>query len=199
MNKEHLTIDKFKSLLGIIFGERPFIFTHYLQTVPLPQAIRQKYPDINTIIFDIDGTLITPYARLHQEDLNRLSEYLKLDFKVLLFSNNLDIERQRFFRDTPFKYAVTDKPKPSRAAFMQVINEYQINPEKTAMIGNFPITDMPLGARLFKLNVLIKSVPPIKKNINSFKKWFLAWIYHVISITVTAIVLIRNRKINKKL
>ena len=200
--KERVSLDKIRSLWGIIAGARASHFNAFVGQVPSSNRITdlsQKLVvpvDIHNVILDVDGTIVAPYARIYDEDIKTLKGYLKDGRKVGVYTNSPHTARLDIFRDNGIFVAETGISKPSLKGSELFCEQYDMDPRHTAMVGNSPITDMPLVGRgqapLFPLNVLVKSIPPNRQDVKSWMQYYRALLFHKISVAATKIVQRRN-------
>jgi predicted HAD superfamily phosphohydrolase YqeG len=201
--KEGLSKDKLTSLVELMAGTRSKDFDAFLEKAPTEeelQALAEKLekPEIESVIFDLDGTLVSPYAEIPDEVIALLTTYVNTGKKVIIFTHSKHTSRLDKLRDAGIFIAQTQTGKPSLSAFQEICETHKIDPQTTAMIGNFPVTDMPLVERgskpFFPLNILIKSIPPQRNLIESTAKFIRAELFHAISISAVEIVRAKNIK-----
>lgn len=201
--KEAFSSDKLRSVLGLIFGTRAHQFDAFLERVPTSSeltliAAKLEKPEIRNTIFDLDGNLVPPYANISDWVIPYLQEYQEDGRKVGIYTNSPHTDRLDVFRDAGISVAETGIGKPTLKGFQRLCEAEQMDPFHTAMIGNFPVTDMPLvsngEAPFFPLNILVESIPP-DGSIRSLKKDIRARCIHQLNLLTARIVLIRNRTI----
>ncbi len=195
-NKESFSFDKIKSFIGVCFGSRAMDFSHYWQCVPSVEEFKEKIDrNLETIIFDLDGTLVAPYADVDDKTLEKLREYQKY-YQIIIFSNSPTSPRLIKLQKDGVDVADSKIGKPTLEAFINLAFFYKFDSCKTAMVGNFPLTDMPLVKNgeipFFPINILIKSIPPQRKLLKSNAKFLRAYSFHLLAVAVTKIVLFRN-------
>ncbi|MBU0706486.1 HAD family hydrolase [Patescibacteria group bacterium] len=199
--KERVSCDKLKSLKGLIFGTRALQFDALLKKAPtsaeLTALSRQLgKPDIYHDIFDLDGTLVPPYAPIPDAVVEMLLDHRRDGRSVVIYTNSPHSDRLSVLKENGIDIAATGIGKPSLRGFSYLCDQQRMDPAHTAMIGNFPVTDMPLvkegEAPYFPLNVLVESIPPQKKLINSWKKYFRARVFHMLNVATAAVVRRKN-------
>jgi len=196
-DRESLSSDKIESLKGILFGSRVYDFTNYWKSVPSVENFQKNIKDnLEAIIFDLDGTLVAPYADIDENIFNLLKSY-KTKYKVIIFSNSPSSDRLIKLQKRGIDVVQSDLGKPSLEAFENVCIFYGIDSCKTAMIGNFPLTDMPLvkngETSFFPINILIKSIPPKRSLLKSNRKFLRAYLFHLLAVFITMIVKFRKK------
>ncbi len=202
-NRERYSYAKFRSAVELFLGSRPHDFDAFLERVPTFAEfvrIREKLnkPPIQNVIFDLDGTLVAPYADIPPEVTDTtLASYKKGGIAVFIFTNSPNSLRLETLRQAGITIIESRMGKPSLEAFNEACTDYKLDPQETAMIGNFPITDMPLVRRneapLFSVNILVQSIPPERNKIDSMSRYLRARFFHFLNVTTARIVRIRNR------
>lgn len=199
--KERVSFDKLNSLRGLIFGQRALQFDAFLKEAPNCEELsslceESGKPEIHHAIFDLDGTLVPPYAPITDPVIERLTGYLERGKNVAIYTNSPHSDRLDILRKNGIPIAETGIGKPSLEGFKRLCDAENMNPAHTAMVGNFPITDMPLVREgedaFFSLNVLVESIPPQRELVESWKKYYRARLFHIINVATAKIVLIRN-------
>lgn len=200
--KERVSLDKMKSLWGIVAGARASHFNVFLNDAPSSNTITDLSQqlvvpvDIHNVILDVDGTIVAPYAWIDDRAIEKLKGYLKDGRKVGVYTNSPHTDRLDRLRDNGIFVAETGIPKPTLKGFEFACKQQDMDPRHTAMVGNSPITDMPLVGRgqapLFPLNVLVKSIPPNRQDVKSWMQYYRAWFFHYISVAAAEIVQRRN-------
>ena len=192
-----------QSLRGLIFGSRAMQFDAFLNKVPTSEELTAvadalNKPEIRHVIFDLDGTLVPPYAPITNSVIRRLHDYQGQGRDVAIYSNSPDLDRLKPMKDHGIPVALTCIGKPTLKGFDYLCHKQKMDPAHTAMIGNFPVTDMPLveegNPPFFPLNILTESIPPRRELVESWGKYFRARVFHTINLVTARIVLMRNSK-----
>lgn len=200
-DKEKVSSDKLASLRSLIFGLRAKQFDAFLPYAPNSEELTEvaRYlhkPEIRHVIFDVDGTLVPPYAPISESVLAKLQGYREQGRSVAVYSNSADIDRFRILRSNGIHVAATCIGKPTLRGFEVLCEKQKMDPAHTAMMGNFPVTDMPLVEEgqppFFPLNILTDSIPPRRELVESWSKYFRARVFHMLNVTTARIVLYRN-------
>ena len=204
-NNESITNDKLKSAKSLLFGDRASKFDVFCSEIPRPheiQAIQSEVgrEEIKNVIFDLDGTLVHPYAEMERDVIFMAMEYQRNNIKNLFLLTHCPKEKMsRIKKFENLGFTLIDGKKPSLETFKSASSRYNLNPKETAMIGNFPITDMPLTSEgedsYLGLNILVKSIPPRKKDFKSTKEYARILFFHSLAILTTKIVLQKNKNI----
>lgn len=142
----------------------------YLSSVFELTPERMKELGLDTIIFDIDNTLVpywikTPDKRL-TEYFNRLRSS---GIKLGVLSNSKEIRSRTFCTPVNIKY-VYRAGKPGIKKFGEIMDILGSQPSKTAMIGDQIFTDVWCGNRAGAYSVLVKQVSPKDELITAPKR-----------------------------
>lgn len=187
--KEALSSDKLRSVLGLLIGARALHFDALLNKVPSSYSLTRiqedlEKPEIESVIFDVDGTLVPPYAEIPKSVIQNLEGYLEEGRRVAVYTNSPHTDRLNAFREAGIVVAETGVGKPSLLGFQRLCDQQQMDPAHTAMVGNFPVTDMPLvpnkESPFFPMNILVSSVPP-DGTAGSLKKRMRAQVFHLLN------------------
>ena len=199
--KERLSFDKVKSTMSLLLGKRARDFQALLPRVPTSTeltAVAQHLgiETIENVIFDVDGTLVSPYANMNPGVLDTVRTFHDDNRSTAVYTNSPHSDRLQHLRDIGMKIATTGMAKPSQEGFEILCDQCEMEPSKTAMIGNFAITDMPLRRRgtapLFPLNILVESIPPQRELLTSSKQYMRASIFHTLCVAAAWVVRCRN-------
>jgi len=202
--KERVSGDKLRSIKSLIIGQRASHFDAFLKEAPNNRRITSlseqlelvEDHEIHNVIFDLDGTLVAPYSPITEGVIAQLNEFLEAGRKVGIYTNSPHTDRLDILRDNGIFIAETGIPKPTCEGYELFCDKHDMDPVHTAMVGNSPITDMPLVAEgqpsLFPLNILVESIPPQKELVESWVKYYRAWLFHEISVAAAKIVQLRN-------
>jgi len=202
--KEKVNRDKLIAVRELLFGTRAQDFNALLPKAPTTSELTHIQnqlvrPRIMSVIFDLDGTLVPPYADIPQEVIEHLHDYIDDDRRVAIYTNSPHTSRLDALRDNGVIVAETGVGKPSKRGFEGLCLQHRFRPHQTAMIGNSPITDMPLTMEneepYFPLNILVESIPPQRELCESWRKFIRAKLFHVIAKMAAAHVKLANRKL----
>ncbi|MCP4522619.1 MAG: HAD hydrolase family protein [Candidatus Gracilibacteria bacterium] len=201
-SKESLSHEKIKSFVDICFHNRSNHFSIFLEKTPSIDEIailkNEIQTDIQLAIFDLDGTLVDPYGDISPEIITYLQTYIQNEIQVIIYSNAPDSSRFDIFRKNNIPVSETEISKPNIAGFLETCQQMNIQPEHTAFIGNFPLTDLPLSQNpVFPLNILVKSIPPKYNSLGLFR-YIRAYSFHVLAKILEYIVLYKHPHLQKK-
>ncbi|MBD3363542.1 HAD-IIIA family hydrolase [Candidatus Dojkabacteria bacterium] len=126
-----------------LFIGRSLFATDILPTVFDINFLKLK-SDYDLVIFDFDDTLAGYHDKLGEKSRKLLKELVDLGFKVAIYSNS---PRKRIKKDLDFfaelkLFVSYTKNKPNPKGYFEIMQEFDINPNRTVMVGDMPITDM---------------------------------------------------------
>ena len=118
-----------------------------------------KKKGCNSLFFDMDNTLIDYSKKEPTKEIIQLFKELETDgFKIFILSNSLPKRLNKFTSMIRITDSISFACKPSKKAYIKLINKHKLNPNKIACIGDQIYTDIK-GAN--KLNLLSILVDPI--------------------------------------
>ncbi|QQR83992.1 HAD family hydrolase [Candidatus Peregrinibacteria bacterium] len=139
-SKERMSGDKVRSALSLILGERATQFDAMMQKAPnagelMVMAKQKGIERLEAVIFDLDGTLLPPYAEVNDAVKSLLEGYLARGIRVFIYSNSPKSDRLSAFKTIEkdgHRVIVieTDEPKPSLNGYKGVCSEHKIDPKK---------------------------------------------------------------------
>ncbi len=225
-----MSFDKFKSVYSLVAGQRAMHFDALLPRFPgaaeLPAVIEEVWrlrmekfrlenpgkkdsdaeiekPDIRHIVTDLDGTLVSPYASITDDDLEPLLAHQSEGRSVGIYTNSPHTDRLDIFRDNGIAIAENGIGKPAYEGFKLFCKQQKMDRAHTAMIGNSAITDMPLVPKgqkpFFPLNILTESIPPHRQHVESMVKHWRASLFHWICLASAKVVLHKNPDILREI
>jgi uncharacterized protein len=110
---------------------------------------------IRALILDLDSTLVAPRSGVITNVVADWLSNAKSRFKVMVLSNNLKdkyVEQVAGILDIP---VLGRAVKPRRAGFLKAANIMGVTPDKVAVVGDRPLTDILGGARAGMKTVLV--------------------------------------------
>ncbi|MCL1936232.1 MAG: YqeG family HAD IIIA-type phosphatase [Defluviitaleaceae bacterium] len=133
----------------------PDIYARNIRVIPYEELLKNN---IDTLIFDIDNTLV-PYDISHaNEDLTDFLEKLKdMGFKICLLSNN-NKKRVDVFNENFSFFAVWDARKPTSYGLKKALKLMNSRASQSALIGDQIFTDIWCANRSKLKSILIKPV-----------------------------------------
>lgn len=134
----------------------PDIYTKSIYTVPYDKL---KQEGIKCLLFDLDNTIAPYHEQKVEEKTKNLIEELKQDFIVIIFSNSPK-KRIQNFKDTLQIDCLANAKKPFKISFLKIFNEFKLNENEVAIIGDQLYTDI-LGGN--KVGIMTVLVNPISK------------------------------------
>lgn len=133
----------------------PDIYVRSIENIPFDKLTKRG---INTLIFDIDNTLVAydepePSAKV----MNLFARLQAEGFTLALLSNNHE-ERVTLFNQDLQLLARADAKKPRRLVMKQVLDELGVYGSQAAMIGDQVFTDIWCGNANGMTTILTKPV-----------------------------------------
>ncbi len=144
---------------------RPHLRFTAVENVSFEELHKHK---INSILLDLDNTLIDYQRNLKPEVIDWVENAKKSGFEVYILSNTNKIEKVSAVADKlqiPYLYSAR---KPMKKGFLQAIEKFNVVPEETVMIGDQLFTDV-IGAN--RMGMLSIYVEPISKK----EHWYTSW------------------------
>ncbi len=123
---------------------------------------------IEILILDVDNTLIDYYENLSDNIIEWAKNLKAQGIKLYILSNTNNktkVEKVANKLEIPYKNFAM---KPLKRGFLKIQKEFEIEPEKMAVIGDQLFTDI-LGGNRCKMHTIL--VDPI----NSKDYWYTAW------------------------
>jgi hypothetical protein len=135
-----------------------------------PQRLKSK--GIDTLIFDIDNTLVPYWIKIPDEKLVSYFDDLKSGgIKIAVLSNSKEIRSKTFCQKVGMQY-VYRAGKPGTKGFFKLIEMLGSKPEKTALAGDQIFTDVWCANKAGAYSVLVKQVSPKDELITAPKRPF---------------------------
>lgn len=117
-----------------------------------------KQKGINSILFDLDSTLMASKTAVYSEKTLSWLENVKKDFFIAVVSNNHNeayIEKVKQVSDFPLVFTAK---KPDTKAAKEFMDKHNLKSETTAFVGDRPLTDTLCGKRLGCTTILVDSI-----------------------------------------
>ncbi len=115
------------------------------------------------LIFDIDNTLVEDEERENEKTIDKINEIKNMGFVCSILSNNYELRVKKFAENVGIKNWVCLAKKPKIDGYIELINRFNIDKEKTLYIGDQLFTDI-LGANMSKIDVILVSPLGIDKH-----------------------------------
>lgn len=123
-----------------------------------PQKL--KALNINTIIFDIDNTLVPYWIKTPTEELKAYFSQLRSNgIQIAVLSNSREQRSKVFCAEMQIPYVYRAK-KPCTSGMTRLLNKLQLKAEECAIAGDQIFTDVWVGNRSGVYSFLIKQVSP---------------------------------------
>lgn len=137
----------------------------YQKSVFTINYTKLKEKNINTLIFDIDGTIAKADDINISKDIQKLIDKLKKSFNIILISNN-HIERVKPVADLLNLKMIYDADKPLKTPYNKVIQTFNVKKENIAAIGDQTLTDI-VGANEYGIYSILVDQIDKKNNIQT--------------------------------
>jgi len=117
-----------------------------------------KEKGIEAILFDLDSTVMASKTGIYEEKVYNWLCKLNDDFKIAIISNNFNkkyidnIAQQSCFAVV----GAANKPNPRIA--LQLLSEWNIQPQRCVVVGDRPLTDILVGKRMGAMTILVDSI-----------------------------------------
>lgn len=113
---------------------------------------------IKCILFDLDNTLVPITNCKPNEEVKKLFNDLKdKGFKVIIFSNSTK-KRLKNFKDELQVECISSARKPMKNKFLYVLENYQLNINEVAIIGDQILTDIVGGNKVGIMTILVTPI-----------------------------------------
>ncbi|MCS6782363.1 MAG: YqeG family HAD IIIA-type phosphatase [Gloeomargarita sp. SKYBB_i_bin120] len=156
---------------------RDLLHPRLLHTGPITDLDvgRLQAAGIRGTVLDVDDTLAPTHEEVLTPAVIDWVGHLKTLGPVWLVSNNLRTRRiQAIARQVDCPY-IASAAKPSRRKLRQALQQMQLPPEQTAMIGDRRLTDILAGNRLGMYTVLVQPIaPPHWSTLRNLEDWLIA-------------------------
>ncbi len=117
-----------------------------------------KSEGIKVIAFDLDSTVMKSKSGTFSEKTLAMFENLKKDFKLLIISNNSDLNYvSKAAKQIDFPVLAPAK-KPATSVSKAFLKENGINEKEMVMVGDRPLTDILFGKFLGCKTILVDSI-----------------------------------------
>lgn len=117
-----------------------------------------KEQGIKAILFDLDSTImVSKSGKYHEKTQNWLCEVNK-DFFIAVISNNKKNEYLEKVRNISNFKIIGNANKPSPKTIQKLLNEINVLPEETVIVGDRPLTDILAGKLLGTQTILVDSI-----------------------------------------
>ena len=117
-----------------------------------------KNQGINSLLFDLDSTLMGSKTGYYTEETLSWLENVKKDFFVGVVSNNNNpafIDKVQNCSDFPVVFGAH---KPDIKVAKDFMEKHNIKPETTCFVGDRPLTDVLCGKKLGCKTILVDSI-----------------------------------------
>lgn len=144
----------------------------YLSSVFEITADKLKKLGLDTIIFDIDNTLVPYWIKVPDEKLTKyFNELLGKGIKIGVLSNSKEIRSKTFCMPVNIPYVFRAK-KPGIRGFNLIMEKMGSSACRTMIVGDQIFTDVWCGNKAGAYSVLVKQVSPKDELITAPKRPF---------------------------
>lgn len=173
--RSSIEIIKLKSFWNVLLGKRTFIsLLHGFPTVDEFKILMQ-WKIVEAVIVDLDGTVVSFDEDLNDSVVWVLQEYIIQGVHVVIYSNTANHERLERIKKQWFDVYTWSYAKPHAQWYNELAKEFWITLEKSVMIGDSPIADLPyVEPQIVLWSILVKPIKPHWKN-TSAKAWVHYW------------------------
>ena len=116
-----------------------------------------KEKGIKCLLFDLDNTLVPYNVKEINEKLKQLFLELKKEFTVIIFSNSSKV-RVKLFASALEVDSIASARKPHVKNFIKILNDYKLQEDEVAIIGDQLNTDILGGNKIGITTILINPV-----------------------------------------
>lgn len=117
-----------------------------------------KAQGIKAIFFDLDSTIMISKSGEYLEETQKWLEKAQNDFFIAVISNNKKLEYLEKVRSVSNFRIIGNANKPSTKAMRKLLDELNIQPNETVIVGDRPLTDILAGKRLGAKTILVGSI-----------------------------------------
>lgn len=129
---------------------------------------------IRGTVLDVDDTLVPTHEEQLAPAVVAWVDQLKTLGPVWLVSNNLCTRRIQAIADQLACPYIAGAAKPSRRKLRQALQQMQLPPTQTALIGDRRLTDILAGNRLGMYTVWVQPIaPPPWPALRNFEDWLI--------------------------
>ena len=117
-----------------------------------------KSQGVKAMLFDLDSTLMASKSGMYSDEVLAWLENVRKDFFVGVVSNNKNeeyIEKVRQISDFPLLFCAA---KPDTKKVREFIKQHDLTPDKCALVGDRPLTDILCGKNLGCKTILVDSI-----------------------------------------
>lgn len=144
----------------------------YLSSVFEITADKLRKLELDTIIFDIDNTLVPYWIKVPDEKLTKyFNELMANGIKIGVLSNSKEIRSKTFCAPVNIPYVFRAK-KPGVRGFNEIMEKMGSLACRTMIVGDQIFTDVWCGNKAGAYSVLVKQVSPKDELITAPKRPF---------------------------
>lgn len=117
-----------------------------------------KSAGIVALLFDLDSTLMASKSGVYSAEMRTWLDKVRKHFFIAVVSNNKNsvyISKVKAISDFPLLFCAA---KPDTKKIAEFIKQYNLTPEKCAIVGDRPLTDILCGKKLGCKTILVDSI-----------------------------------------
>ena len=146
---------------------RPRMYCKSIFSINYELLLKQN---IKVLIFDLDNTIIKADSDLPNSDVSELFKKLSVNFKIFIASNNTK-ERVRRIGKYLGVHAFYSVIKPTKKIKKLLLNQYRVDMNEVAIIGDQIVTDIFMGNRLNMYTILVDPMGEKDLKVTYFNRW----------------------------
>lgn len=129
---------------------------------------------IEGIIFDLDNTLgVWGFTRMEEETLHYLHDAQRQGFRLGFLSNDHGVGREAVQQSLADHPMIFNAQKPKRSGYRAILENFELLPHQTAMVGDQLFTDIFGAKRLGMYAIMVDPVAPdVEDRSVRFRRFF---------------------------
>ena len=117
-----------------------------------------KVQGIKAIFFDLDSTIMVSKSGEYRQETENWLKEVQNEFYIAVISNNKCPHYLEKVRNVSNFRIIGNAKKPSTKAMRELLEEINIAPHETIIVGDRPLTDILAGKRLGAKTILVGSI-----------------------------------------
>lgn len=141
-----------------------------------------KEQGIKLIICDLDNTLVPHFTKFPTKyAINFVNEVKKREFEFVLISNNTKKRVSFFSEKLGLNKYIASAKKPFPWAIKKTINDLELKPQETVIIGDMLITDTLAANFVHTESILIQPLIDPERTVDRILSFFEKWVFKKLS------------------
>lgn len=129
----------------------------YCQSIYSVNYEKLEQCGIKCLLFDLDNTIVPYSIKEPPEKAIQFFQQLKQKFRVILFSNSPK-HRLKPFKDGIEVDCLASAKKPNKKNFLKILEEYKLEENEVAIIGDQILTDIIGGNKIGITTILVNPI-----------------------------------------